>query len=118
MNLSNTSNIDYLQIDLNAKNGMTLKALEVLNNVMNRYKFATVTFAHDFFRRDKTGTREKSREIFRIRGYVLLFPNVKFQGNSFEDWYVHPDLVDAELIKKLKTEESLEYTEIENRLRH
>src|SRR5438132_687242 len=43
-------NIDYLQIDLDVNNRSTLDVLEKLEStVFNKYKFATVTFEHDFY---------------------------------------------------------------------
>ena len=33
-------------------------------------------------------------------------------GNQFEDWYVHPDLVDMNFINSIKSNSSLEYTDI------
>lgn len=89
------ANIDYLQIDLEAENRSTLDVLEKLDReVFPEYKFATVTFEHDIYRGDFFDTRKISREIFSRNGYRLLFPDVSFRGNSFEDWYVHGDLVD------------------------
>jgi len=104
-------NIDYLQIDLNAENGSTLNTLIKLDNeVMNKYKFATITFEHDY----KEGlyhlplvkeTRIRSREIFKKRGYICVFEDIHpEQGPQyvFEDWYVQPDLVDMNYINILR----------------
>ena len=100
-------NIDYLQIDLEVDNRSTLDVLELFNNtVFDKYKFATITFEHDIYRGDYFNTREISREVFKERGYILLFPNVKVFYNGvyceFEDWYIHPDLVDMKYIEKIK----------------
>jgi hypothetical protein len=57
-------------------------------------------------------TQKLSREIFARRGYVLAFNDVKNNGNAYEDWYIHPDLVSIEYINKVKSDESLEYHEI------
>ena len=115
------SNLDYLQIDLDADNRSTLDVLELLDKtVFQRHKFATVTFETDIYRGDFFNTRSQSREIFKSRGYQLIFPDVKvfWEGDykPFEDWYVHPDLVNPELITKYKTEESLTYDEIKSML--
>ena len=56
--------------------------------------------------------RAESREIFLRRGYVLVFPDVMNDGNQFEDWYVHPDLVDMNFINSIKSNSSFEYTDI------
>lgn len=111
-------NIDYLQIDLEVDNKSTLELLFLLDKTLfNEYKFATVTFEHDIYRGDFFNTREISRNIFESRGYVLVFPDVKVLNNGyepFEDWYVHPDLVDMEYVNKIKTTESLNCDEIKN----
>ncbi len=93
---------DYLQIDLEADNGSTLQTLEKLDNeIFHTYKFATVTFEHDIYRTNFDNTRLKSRYIFEKRGYVRVFEDVHNDGNPYEDWYVHPDLVDMDYINKL-----------------
>lgn len=113
--------MDYLQIDLDADNRSTLDVLELLDKtVFQHHKFATVTFETDIYRGDFFNTRARSREIFKSRGYQLIFPDVKvfWEGGykPFEDWYVHPDLVDQAIINKYKTEESLTCDEIKSKL--
>ncbi len=95
--------IDYLQIDLEANNGSTIRTLEKLDNeIMDNYKFATVTFEHDIYHTNFGNTRLKSREIFKKRGYVCVFEDINNQGyNPYEDWYVHPDLVDMNYVNTL-----------------
>ena len=120
-------NIDYLQIDLDVDNSSTLNTLfKIDEQLFNEYKFATVTFEHDIYSSDNENdiwgiTRKRSREIFKNRGYVLVFPDVQLpsdtsyrgkQCGAFEDWYVHPDLVDIELINKYKTDKSLFFKNI------
>jgi hypothetical protein len=110
-------NIDYLQIDLEVSNLSTLTTLEILNNIVfDEYKFATVTFEHDIYAGDKFNTRLASREIFLNRGYLLVFPDVRNGENAFEDWYVHPELVDMSYINKIRTEQSLDYHDIMDRI--
>ena len=119
-------NIDYLQIDLEAGMMTPLNLLRKLDNeVMDDYKFATVTFEHDIYcarpnSRDNVGgeqngwvpydpenfheVRDKSREIFEKHGYFCVFKDVKCSRkyqNPFEDWWVHPDLVDMNHIQKI-----------------
>jgi hypothetical protein len=105
--------LDYLQVDLHVciggNMGNTLAALEKLNNdIFDKYKFATVTFEHDIYGRYDTNkdyfdiTRDRSREIFKNRGYVCAFEDVGDAVNPFEDWYVHPDLVDMDHVKKIQ----------------
>jgi hypothetical protein len=95
--------IDYLQIDLEANNGSTIRTLEKLDNeVMDNYKFATVTFEHDIYHTNFDNTRLKSRDIFKKRGYVCVFEDINNQGvNPYEDWYVHPDLVNMNYVNTL-----------------
>ena len=106
-------NMDYLQVDLEVCNRSTLTTLELLNNnVFNEYKFATVTFEHDIYDGDRFNTRLASREIFSNRGYILVFPDVRNGQHAFEDWYIHPDLVNITYINKIKRNESLDYHDI------
>jgi FkbM family methyltransferase len=109
--------IDYLQIDLDVNNRSTLNVLELLNNtVFDKYKFATITFEHDIYTGNYFNTRELSRKIFKDRGYILLFPDVSVLWENkycqFEDWYVHKDLINSEVIDRIKTESSLTNEEI------
>ncbi len=117
------TDIDYLQIDLDVNNGSTLNTLKLLDTtIFDKYKFATITFEHDIYTGDYFNTREISRKIFNDRGYTLLFPDVSlfFEGKycKFEDWYVHNDLVNSDIINKLKTDVSLTHEEIMLKLSH
>ena len=107
--------MDYLQIDLDVDNKSTLEVLLLLDEtIFNEYKFATVTFEHDFYRGDYFNTRSISRDIFKKRGYVMVFPDIRHggEGTYFEDWYIHPDLVDMNKVNKIKTDNSLNYLEV------
>ena len=94
---------DYLQIDLEADNGSTIKTLQKLDNeIFDTYKFATVTFEHDIYHNNFDNTRLKSRDIFKKRGYICVFEDINNQGlHPYEDWYVHPDLVDMDYVNNL-----------------
>ena len=108
------SSIDYLQIDLEVNNGSTLKTLEKLNNeIFDDYKFATVTFEHDIYKENFNNTREKSRKIFKDRGYVCVFEDIHnlLPQYVYEDWYVHPDLVDMEYVNQLKNNNNKNYVD-------
>lgn len=110
-------NIDYLQIDLEPENRSTLITLENMDNsgVFDKYKFATITFEHDLYRyyhggkldiikQNFTDTKNKSKEIFQKHGYVMVFENINNEEDLtslFEDWYVHPDLVDMNHIEEI-----------------
>lgn len=109
--------MDYLQIDLDVNNSSTLNVLYLLNNtVFDKYKFRTVTFEHDIYTGNWFNTQEISRNIFKERGYILVFPDVSvfWEGKycKFEDWYVHKDLVNADIITNIKSELSLTNEEI------
>jgi hypothetical protein len=114
-------NMDYLQIDLDVDNRSTLDTLLLLNNtIFDKYKFATVTFEHDIYSGNYFDTQNISREIFKNRGYILVFPNVSvfWQGEykPFEDWYVHPDLVNIDYVNSIITDHSLTCEEIKKLL--
>ena len=109
--------MDYLQIDLDVNNRSTLNTLELLNKtVFDRYKFATVTFEHDIYTGNYFNTQNISRQIFKERGYILVFPDISvfWEGKycKFEDWYVHKDLVSPDIINKIKSDVSLTHEEI------
>ncbi len=116
-------NVDYLQIDLEVENRSTLTTLEELDRqVFDTYRFATVTFEHDIYSGNHYNTRAKSREIFQRRGYLRVFSDVQNEpcyGRTwpFEDWYVHPELVDMKLVDFIKREETLASSEILNILK-
>jgi hypothetical protein len=69
----------------------------------------------------RCNTREISREIFKKRGYELVFPDVAvfYEGGycPFEDWYVHPDLVDMNYVNKIRSNVGLKVEEIQSKLR-
>jgi hypothetical protein len=100
---------DYLQIDLDASNGSTLMTLLKLDNeIFDTYKFATVTFEHDIYHTNFANTRLESRNIFKKRGYICVFEDINNKAfdpyeviNPYEDWYVHPDLVDMNYVNNL-----------------
>lgn len=111
--------IEYLSFDLEADNRSTLDVLEMFDKtVFPEYKFATVTFEHDYYREnyiDYFETRKKSREIFAKHGYVCIYPDVmcREEKGEYEDWYVHPDLVDMELVNRIKSSKPMYHREIE-----
>jgi len=122
-------NIDYLQIDLFVENGSTIKTLINLdNNILDTYKFAVITFEHDYhisykyFKTDDLfNTRKLSRQIFEKRGYIMVFPDIRntdIDPDPYEDWYIHPDLIDINLIYKLRLTTSLTHHEIINHVKN
>lgn len=100
----NQNNIDYLQLDIDPPNN----TYEVLLSIpFDKYRFAVITYEHDYYIDLSKSYRDKSREYLSSLGYELIVPNVSPNENSpFEDWWIHPDLVDKEIITKI-----LKYTE-------
>jgi len=105
------NNIDYLQIDLEVDNGSTLNSLKKIeNDVMKTYKFATITFEHDIYKSNYLDTRNESRKIFKNNGYIRVFSDINNKGiKPFEDWYVHPDLVDMDYVNKVINKNETKY---------
>ena len=95
-----TKEIDYLQLDIEpAKN-----TFEVLLSIpFDEYKFAVITYEHDYYVDVTKSYRDKSRRYLQLMGYELIVNDVSPDGiSNFEDWWVHPDLVDPEIIKIMK----------------
>lgn len=92
--------IDYLQLDIEpARNTYSL----LLKIPFEKYKFRVITYEHDHYVDVTKECRRKSREYLQSKGYVLAVSDVSPDGKSnFEDWWVHPDLVDPELLKKMQ----------------
>jgi hypothetical protein len=105
-------NIDFLQLDIAPPQG-TLRVLQNLNEgVMDFYKFAVVTFEHDYRGKDANFlVREESRKILKDRGYYLVFEDItpKEPKWAYEDWYVHPYLVDMDYVEKLQSDNEANY---------
>ena len=98
--------IDYLQLDIEPA-ASTYEAL--LKIPFNKYKFAVITYEHDYYADVTRSYREKSRKYLTSMGYELVIGNVSPMENcSFEDWWVHPDLVDRRLIDQIKNANSNE----------
>lgn len=98
--LKGTYHIDYLQIDCDPA---SISFETLLKIPFETYKFGVITFEHDHYIDEKSDIRNKSRNYLRSLGYTLVVANVgpdKF--NSYEDWWVHPDLVDPYMINKMK----------------
>lgn len=91
--------IDYLQIDTEPSS----TSFEVLLTIpFDKYKFAIITFEHDHAVDFSRTYRDKSRRYLRAMGYELVVPDVgPTSWYSFEDWWVHPELVDMERLERL-----------------
>lgn len=82
--------IDYLQIDCDEV------SIDVLENLpFETHKFGVITFEHDSYRLG-TDIRDRARKLLKKHGYTLLVNDVAFSPqHSYEDWYVHPDVIDV-----------------------
>ena len=90
--------IDYLQLDCDPPE----VTFEILKRIpFDKHRFAVVTFEHDFYWNQSV--RDASREYLRKQGYELVVSDVAYNKiHSYEDWCVHPELVDAGTIAQLR----------------
>lgn len=97
--------IDYLQIDLDP---FELSYKVLLMIPFERYKFAVITFEHDYYHDDSKSYRDKARKYLKQYGYELVVGNLSpDEYRPYEDWWVHPDLVDQQIINQFKTQEDI-----------
>jgi FkbM family methyltransferase len=93
--------VDYLQLDIEPS-ANTYEAL--LSIPFDEYKFRVITYEHDHYVDVSGSYRDKSREYLTKMGYELVVSNIAEDNESpFEDWWVHPDLVDRKIIDKMKS---------------
>jgi hypothetical protein len=92
--------IDYLQIDCEPAE-TTYKILTMIP--FETCKFGVITYEHDH-RCDVSRTcREKSRKFLTAKGYKLIVNDIApDDAHSYEDWWVHPDLIDTSIISKME----------------
>jgi hypothetical protein len=89
---------DYLQIDVDP----ALNSLEVLLKIpFEKHRFAVITFEHDDY--CSPGIKERSRKYLLSHGYILVVGDIApDKYNSFEDWWVHPELVNFDIVLKMQ----------------
>jgi hypothetical protein len=94
------TDFDYLQLDVEPSN-ITFECL--LSIPFEKYRFGIITYEHDHYV-DMTGSyRDKSRKYLKLMGYEMLVANASPNDNSpFEDWWYHPELIDSEIVNKMK----------------
>lgn len=92
--------VDYLQLDCEPSS----VTYDIMTKIpFDKFKFAVITYEHDHYMDRSKSYRHKSREFLTSRGYELVVSDVNPEGHSsFEDWYVHPDLVDRKIINRMK----------------
>ena len=92
--------VDYLQLDCEPSN----ITYDIMMRIpFGKYKFRVITYEHDHYVDMSGQYRQKSREYLTSLGYVLMVNDISPDGTStFEDWYVHPELVDSDILKRMK----------------
>ncbi len=91
--------IDYLSLDIDP----AINTFECLKKLpLDDFKFKVITYEHDHYQNEKYSVRQRSRDYLLSKGYKLVVGNVSPDHNSpFEDWWIHPDYVDSDLIKEV-----------------
>ena len=98
--LKDYDDIDYLQLDCDPPM-ITYNTL--LKIPFDKHRFAVITFEHDHYSDESSNVREKSRKYLESLGYELVVANIAPDNhNPFEDWWVHPDLVNRDIINRIK----------------
>lgn len=91
--------IDYLQIDCEPSD-ITYKVLEQIP--FDEYMFGVITYEHDYYSDITKLYRDKSRQFLIDKGYLMVVGDIAPDKNStFEDWWVHPDIVDKNILEKM-----------------
>lgn len=90
---------DFLQIDCDP----AMVSFQVLQKIpFDKHRFAVITFEHDNFCDDNKEIKERSRKYLQSHGYVMIVDDIaEDRFSDYEDWYVHPDLVDRKIIDRL-----------------
>lgn len=95
--------IDYLQIDVDPAD-VSLKVLMTIP--FETHRFAVVTFEHDHYADPTSNVRARARKYLQAYGYIMVAGNISPDDNRpYEDWFVHPDLVDKSIIDKMNNSE-------------
>jgi len=90
---------DYLQIDCEPAS----TSFRVLQRIpFETCMFAVITFEHDNYCDEDKSIKEKARKYLQSYGYKIIVNNISEDKYSdFEDWFVHPDLVNNIIIEKM-----------------
>ena len=85
--------IDYLQVDIEPA-FQSLAALKLLP--FDQFVFKIITFEHDLYATpENADVQDQAFEFLQSYGYRRVAKNVKSNGFPYEDWYCHPDYVEA-----------------------
>jgi SAM-dependent methyltransferase len=97
--LGESRDIDYLQIDCDP----AIISFQILQKIpFEKYRFAVITFEHDNFCDEHKEIKERSRKYLESFGYVMVVNNIsEDRFSDFEDWWVHPDLVDKNILERM-----------------
>jgi len=89
--------IDYLQLDCDPPS----VTFDILKKIpFDTYRFATITYEHDYYK--DPSFRELSRDYLKSKGYQLIAGDIAYNDtNNFEDWWVHPNLIEPEIKQKM-----------------
>jgi hypothetical protein len=94
------NDIDYLQLDCDPPN-ITYNVL--LSMPLEKYRFAVITYEHDYYCDESKKFREKSRNYLESFGYVMVVNDIAPDDwRNYEDWWIHPDLIDPVILEKMK----------------
>lgn len=97
--------IDYLQIDVDPAD----VSLTVLRSIpFDQYMFAVITFEHDRYADPTSNVQHQAQQLLETYGYQLVVNNISPDSyRPYEDWFVHPQLVDSDVIEKMKCVDNL-----------
>jgi hypothetical protein len=91
--------IDYLQIDCDPPE-TTYNIL--LSLPLDSYRFAIITYEHDYYLDQTKSFQEKSTKYLESYGYIKVINNIAPDNHrNYEDWWVHPELVSIEQYQNL-----------------
>lgn len=95
-----SGDIDYLQLDCEPSK-ITFEILLLIP--FERCRFGVITYEHDHYIDIDKIYRDRSRKYLEMMGYELIASDISPDGiSSFEDWWVHPDMIDKDLIDIMK----------------
>lgn len=102
--ISMKDDIDYLQIDCDPPS----VTYDILTKIpFDKYKFAVITYEHDYHVDETKQFRSKSRILLKSKGYELVVSDIAPNDtDTFEDWWVYPSLVNRNNVKLLKNTSS------------
>lgn len=96
--------IDYVSINW----GSGENNFNILNSLpFDEYKFAVITFRHDYYFDSTRTIKNRSRELLLSLGYKLIAGNISVDKiTSYEDWWVYPALVSQDIIDIMESSKS------------